>query len=484
MIKFGDYYHKYESIGKGSYSHVYKGYHNDIKNKIYAIKEINIKKNIDNINRFYLEIDIMKKIKHQNIITLYDTIINDDYIYIVMEYCKYGDLRKFLKNKKINEYKAQIIMKQLVSGLKYLYDNNIFHRDLKPQNILVAENCIIKITDFGLAKECENNNLSDTICGSPIYMAPEIIQKTKYNNKADIWSLGIILYELLTGSSPYNINNFNELVDYIKNNNIEIPENLNISDNAKNLLSNLLIKSSEERITWKNIFNHPWLTNNLTNSYLFKSKILNTKNNLNNNLLNTQNTLNTLNTKYTINKSNKINNSNKLEKLDEHNNEHNNENNNEHNNEHNNENKYVYNNYNNHNNHNNINYDSNSDSDNELIFNNSCLEDSFDNNCIFSIELSNYNNKNNKKDKNDTNNVEDSFFNCSYHIHSSDDEDSNIDTKYDIINDSLSKYDTELEYIKKQDDMNPNIKDSFYNILHNSKIYINSIIYNSNNKKQ
>ena len=272
MIRIEDYYHKFERIGKGSYSVVYKGYNNKHKKNTYAIKEINIEVNSSNIERFYLEIELMRRLNHKNIIKLYDTVQNEKYIYIIMEYCKYGDLRDFLKSKPLNEYKTQIIMKQIIAGLKYLYDNKVFHRDLKPQNILVSKNCIIKITDFGLAKEYEENILSDTICGSPIYMAPEIIQNIKYSNKADIWSLGVIFYELLTGETPYKVKRYNELVNSIKNKDIVIPKYLKISNNARDLLTKLLIKESDERITWNDIFNHPWISTDLTIVFYLKVK--------------------------------------------------------------------------------------------------------------------------------------------------------------------------------------------------------------------
>lgn len=451
MIKFGDYYHKYEKIGKGSYSNVYRGYHNDIKNSIYAVKVIDIKKNRNNINRFYLEIDIMKRIKHENIIKFLDTIENKDYIYIIMEYCKYGDLRNFLKRKKINEYKAQIIMKQLISGLKYLYDNNIFHRDLKPQNILVSDNCVIKITDFGLAKECEDNNLSDTICGSPIYMAPEIIQHTKYNSKADIWSLGIIFYELLTGKTPYNIKNYDELVDYIKHNDIKIPKKLNISKDAKNLLSKLLIKSSKKRIKWKDIFVHPWICNKLSNSILFKSGISKssiidtsltktsfTKTNENNNMK-----LSNINKTSILEDTNETNETKESDEIDETEIEFNNGTN--------------------------------------TFINSNSFDDSYDNNAIFSIELSNYKNemKNNENNKFNKNKYEDSFFKCSYIKNTSSSDTYNgfdSSNNYDLIDDSLSQYNENLDYIKKQDLNNSKIVDNIYNILNTSKTYINSFI--------
>ena len=342
MIKIGNYCHKYEKIGSGTYSTVYKGYSllKEKSDELYAIKEIDIEENKSNIQRFYLEVDLMRKLDHPNIIKLHDYIENEKYIYIIMEYCKYGDLRYFLKGKPISEFKTQIIMKQLISALKYLYNNKVFHRDLKPQNILVSSKCIIKITDFGLAKkEIEENKLSETICGSPIYMAPEIIKKKKYNNKADIWSIGIIFYELLTGKNPYNVRNFDDLVDFINKKNIKIPKNLMITDSGRDLLSKLLVKNSEVRIKWSDIFVHPWITSELSNSILFKTKVnlykstLNKSNNSNNsnksknsnnsNNSNKSNNSNDLNNSNSSNHSNNLNNLNDINNLEQLNNSNN-----------------------------------------------------------------------------------------------------------------------------------------------------------------
>ena len=160
MIKIGDYYHTNEKIGKGAYSVVFKGFHKKL-NKVVAIKRIDLIENQKFLNRFKMEINLMKKLNHINIVNLYDTIEKDEYLYLIMEYCKYGDLRNFLKKRPLKEEKAKIIFKELISGLKYLYEMNICHRDLKPQNILLDENYTIKISDFGLARLNDNNHLME-----------------------------------------------------------------------------------------------------------------------------------------------------------------------------------------------------------------------------------------------------------------------------------------------------------------------------------
>jgi len=165
-----------------------------------------------------------------------------------LEYCPNGDLSTFFnKNKGISESEAKGYLKQLSEGLKYLIDNNIFHRDLKPQNILIDKNNILKITDFGFAKTINSYEISETFCGSPLYMAPEILTYQKYTDSADLWSVGVIMYEMIFGFTPYTGNNLYNLVSNIKNNDLIIPNSKKISYECKDLLFSLLQKEPSQR---------------------------------------------------------------------------------------------------------------------------------------------------------------------------------------------------------------------------------------------
>jgi serine/threonine-protein kinase ULK/ATG1 len=282
MIKIEQYYHKYEKIGEGAYSNVYKGYHQNLS-KIFAIKEINISIHQKNIERFREEVKLMKNLHHNNIVKLYDTIENEDYMYLILEYCEHGDLKYFLNKRPLKEKKVKKFMKQIVSGLKYLNGFNIYHRDLKPQNILVDKEYNLKISDFGLAKSCESNTLLDTICGSPMYMAPEIMKYRQYDTKADLWSLGVIFYQMLTGRTPYTANSHAELIDNIENKSIVFPTVIKISNSAIDLLTKLLKKTSKERMTWEELFDHEWLNSDILESTIVKSKSETYLDNINNN---------------------------------------------------------------------------------------------------------------------------------------------------------------------------------------------------------
>ena len=181
-----------------------------------------------------------------------------------MEYCDCGDLRLYLK-KPIKEKWCNFFFNQLATGLKYLNKYNILHRDIKPRNILLTNNRkILKIADFGFAKQNEKKiSLYNTICGSPLYMAPEIMEYNNYNNQTDLWSIGMILYEMLYGKHPFDsCKTFRDLLDMIENSTIEIPpkntKNTNVSAECIDLLQRLLQKTVLNRLTWDEFFGHPW----------------------------------------------------------------------------------------------------------------------------------------------------------------------------------------------------------------------------------
>jgi len=251
-----------KKIGKGAFSTIYKGYHKNTKLKV-AVKEITL----DTLNKhkkiFKRESEILMKLRHPNIIHLYDTIIDEtnENVYLVMDYYSRGDFSKFLKNRPLKEKYAIKYLKQLSEGLKYLLSNNIIHRDLKPQNILVSDIGDIKITDFGFARYFDNDIMIQTICGSPLYMAPEIMKSQKYDYKSDLWSVGVIFYEMLVGKTPFKSKNIYELIRKIENDKVIIPPKIKLSISCKNLLFNLLKKDPDDRISWEDFFDHPLIKN-------------------------------------------------------------------------------------------------------------------------------------------------------------------------------------------------------------------------------
>lgn len=285
MINLGNYTFiqddKYK-LGSGAFSTVYKGKYvgktrNNLKNNDdVAIKVLwHLKKNVKKmqIDNEVNIINTLMKNPHYNIIHFYDVITKDDYTYIIMEYCDFHDLKHYTGGAKI-EGVVHFWFCQLANGLKHLYQLNILHRDIKLQNILLTNNRkTLKIGDFGLAKKMDmindniqSNSLFDTICGSPMYMAPEIIRDKIYGWKSDLFSIGVLLYEMLYGFNPYGKFKGLEQIQYIKENSkICIPPensqntNKDVSNDCVQLLSGLLQIDVNKRMTWDDFFNNPWI---------------------------------------------------------------------------------------------------------------------------------------------------------------------------------------------------------------------------------
>ncbi|XP_028208179.1 serine/threonine-protein kinase ATG1a-like isoform X3 [Glycine soja] len=197
-------------IGSGSFAVVWRA-RNRSSGLEYAVKEIDKRQLSPKVRENLLkEISILSTIHHPNIIRLFEAIQTNDRIYLVLEYCAGGDLAAYIhRHGKVSEPVARHFMRQLAAGLQVLQEKNLIHRDLKPQNLLLATTAatpVMKIGDFGFARSLTPQGLADTLCGSPYYMAPEIIENQKYDAKADLWSVGAILYQLVIGRPPFDGN--------------------------------------------------------------------------------------------------------------------------------------------------------------------------------------------------------------------------------------------------------------------------------------
>lgn len=243
-------------LGKGSFSKVYKAINTE-NNEMCAIKVINIEYLDRYKNRIVAELNIIKKLNHENVLKFKEIIKCKNNICMICELCD-TTLSKIMDNS-MTEKEIHNIFFQIMDGIKYLYDNKIFHRDIKPDNILM-KNDKIKIADFGFAKEIDKTDvLSNTLCGTPVYMAPEIILGEAYNTKSDIWSLGVILYQLMYKKHPYGeIKNYLSLIK-IYNEKRKIIFNTNYSELLIDLVSKMLIQNPINRISWQDLFSHEWL---------------------------------------------------------------------------------------------------------------------------------------------------------------------------------------------------------------------------------
>ena len=240
---------KYEilqEMGRGAFSTVYK-IKSKIDNNIYCLKKINIKKTPDKKN----EINILSKLNHPNLVQYISSCSDDEGIYIVMEYCIYGDLYSLLhmvKKKKVyvNEDIIWDIAYQCLLGLEYLHSQHIIHRDIKLLNIFMSKNKSVKIGDMGMSKILANKEMKLSRVGTPLYLAPELIRKEKYDYKADIWSFGCSLYHLARTIPPFNDENLIKLGQAIVNENPS-PLPSCYSDKLNIFINKLMTKDKKKR---------------------------------------------------------------------------------------------------------------------------------------------------------------------------------------------------------------------------------------------
>ncbi len=254
-------------IGQGAFSKVYLGHSKDDIRERVAVKEININRVSDALReKFYEEMNIMNIIKrnpHKNIVKCMCITHRADKIFIVMEYCESGELSKLIK-KNLSEEKVKFYFKQIVEAIIHLDNLKIVHRDIKPANILLTDNnTTVKITDFGLSRVVNNSHMMNTIVGTPFYMSPEILNEKEYNKNTDIWSLGIILYELVYGTHPFKYcSNLEDLKDTLNQTDIiYLPYNkkrVALSNECIELMKALLNKDLKNRIKLHDILNHHW----------------------------------------------------------------------------------------------------------------------------------------------------------------------------------------------------------------------------------
>ncbi|EFX02807.1 serine/threonine-protein kinase [Grosmannia clavigera kw1407] len=294
-------------IGKGSFAQV--------SGAVVAVKSVELarlnKKLKENL---YGEIKILKTLRHPHIVALHDCVESATHINLVMEYCELGDLSMFIKkreklvtnpathdmarkypsapNSGLNEVITRHFLKQLASALKFLREGNFVHRDVKPQNLLLlpspqfrdvhkstrpiltasndslipvaglASLPMLKLADFGFARVLPSTTLAETLCGSPLYMAPEILRYERYDAKADLWSVGTVLYEMVCGRPPFRASNHVELLRKIEaaEDLIKFPRDCIVTTGMKSLIRALLKRNPVERLSFENFFNHEVVT--------------------------------------------------------------------------------------------------------------------------------------------------------------------------------------------------------------------------------
>lgn len=251
-------------LGKGSFGIVYRGFFENNHSKIVAVKVTPLEKISNDLKFLELlkrEIEIMQSIDFPHIVRMYAATRTSRNLYMFLEYCRDGDIKELLKAKKghLSESEAVLYFRQVIAGFKVLYHNRIIHRDIKPANILLHEG-VAKITDFGFARVIEGDMEKSgqfSKVGTPLYMSPQILDDRKFSAKTDIWSLGMMLYEMLYGKTPWSADSPYKLLENINNIPLDFPEKPVRSQEVKDLLKLMLIVEDKERISWLELFNHP-----------------------------------------------------------------------------------------------------------------------------------------------------------------------------------------------------------------------------------
>ncbi|KAI2615450.1 Serine/threonine-protein kinase ATG1 [Hypoxylon sp. NC1633] len=297
-------------IGKGSFAQVYMGKHK-VSGALVAIKSVELarlnKKLKENL---YSEIKILKKLRHPHIVALHDCVESSTHINLIMEYCELGDLSLFIKKRErlvtnpatcdmarkypsapgagLHEVVIRHFLKQLASALQFLREGNFVHRDIKPQNLLLLPSIqhratnkgrgpilsasndslipavglqslpMLKLADFGFARVLPSTSLAETLCGSPLYMAPEILRYERYDAKADLWSVGTVVYEMISGRPPFRASNHVELLRKIESTDAQIKfsRDCQVTSDLKGLIRALLKRNPVERLSFENFFGH------------------------------------------------------------------------------------------------------------------------------------------------------------------------------------------------------------------------------------
>ena len=262
-----DFYEFGKEIGRGGFSVVVEAVKKEIGEKfaIKCIKKSNVER--DDIKLLRREIQIMKSVDHPNILKLFEVYESEEEFFLVMELVPGKELfDKIVERGQYSEKDASNIVRQIISAVEYLHEQGIAHRDLKPENLLSSgddTNEIIKIADFGFSKDFNDDKLQ-TSCGSPGYVAPEVLTSESYDRSVDMWSIGVIVYILLCGYPPFYADNapalFKKIMDVKYD--FDDPSWDDVSDSAKELIQNLLVKNPSERFTAAQCKNHPWVLGN------------------------------------------------------------------------------------------------------------------------------------------------------------------------------------------------------------------------------
>eukprot|EP01001_Neometanema_parovale_P006786 NODE_3130_length_1274_cov_203.107732_g2971_i0.p1 GENE.NODE_3130_length_1274_cov_203.107732_g2971_i0~~NODE_3130_length_1274_cov_203.107732_g2971_i0.p1 ORF type:complete len:327 (+),score=89.63 NODE_3130_length_1274_cov_203.107732_g2971_i0:59-982(+) len=251
-----------ENIGQGTFAKVKKAVDRKTGEE-FAVKIMEKKKIIGEGLEPQLkrEVSIMLNLKHKNIVGIVEVLQSENNVYMVLEFVQGGELFDTIKeNRQLDQPVARSFFQQLIEGIHVCHCNGIAHRDLKPENLLISKDGLLKIADFGLANLQKDQEYLQTVCGTPNYVAPEVLHREKYDGfKSDLWSCGVILFVMLFGKLPFYQKQLPELVSKIKAVDYKFPEGVEKSfPEACDLIKKLLVASPDDRLNVEQVAQHEW----------------------------------------------------------------------------------------------------------------------------------------------------------------------------------------------------------------------------------
>ena len=253
-----------KELGSGSFGNVYLVRHKETKAE-YAIKAIDKRNKTNQEEKPYFrrEVEVMYKIHHPNVVKLYGHFEDNNYCYFIMEYISKGNVYNLLptdKKKRLSTKVCASIIKDVISAVYFLHNMKppIIHRDIKPENVLLSEGLVAKLTDFGWSNYIQEDEKRTTVCGTPIYLAPEILEEKGHNEAVDIWCIGVLLFELVTAQVPFQGNDIDTLKENILKLKITWPKDINTD--AKNLIMKILKLDPKQRLPLEDMLKHPFIT--------------------------------------------------------------------------------------------------------------------------------------------------------------------------------------------------------------------------------
>ena len=253
-----------KELGSGSFGNVYLVRHKVTKAE-YAIKAIDKRNKTNQEEKPYFrrEVEVMYKVHHKNVVKLFGHFEDNNYCYFIMEYISKGNVYNLLptdKKKRLSTKVCSFIIRDIISAVYFLHHMHppIIHRDIKPENVLLGDNLVAKLTDFGWSNYMRDDEKRTTVCGTPIYLAPEIMEEKEHDEAVDLWCIGVLLFELVTATPPFLGNDLDTLKENVLKLKINWPKDINVD--AKNLIMKILKLDPKQRLPLEEMIKHPFIT--------------------------------------------------------------------------------------------------------------------------------------------------------------------------------------------------------------------------------